>query len=80
MTAKQQTTLLADYILDFVPGEPSQNEGAGETAVRLLAKYRKAFDDIMHELGVPQPDYPAPIANAYRIAARMLDGSKGGEG
>jgi len=40
MTAEEQIQYLADYILAEIPGEPSQNEGAGETAVRLLTKYR----------------------------------------
>ena len=37
---KSQIDLLADYIMAEVPGEPSRDEGAGETAVRLLKEYR----------------------------------------
>jgi len=33
---KTQIDLLADYIMDEVPGEPSASEGAGDTAIRLL--------------------------------------------
>ncbi len=35
---------------------------------------RKALDMVMHELGVPGEGYPAPVANAYRIAAQALAG------
>lgn len=36
-TAEQQINRLADFIMLHVPGEPSQNEGAVDTAIRLLA-------------------------------------------
>ena len=72
MSAEEQTRILADYIMANIPGEPSQNEGAGETAVRLLKEYRAALDRIMHELGVPQPGYAAPVANAYHVARHAL--------
>lgn len=35
-----QIDLLANYIMGEIPGEPSKSEGAGETAIRLLGKYR----------------------------------------
>lgn len=72
MSAEQQIKVLADYIMGNIPGEPSRDEGAGTCAVRLLTEYRSAFDRIMHELGVPGPDYLTPVANAYEIAAEML--------
>lgn len=31
-----------------------------------------AFADIMHELGVPGPESPANVANAYRIAENAI--------
>ena len=40
-------------------------EGVGE----LL----EAIDKALHELGVPQPGYPAPVANAYDILRVALD-------
>lgn len=76
MSAEEQKQLLADYILANIPGEPSRSEGFGDVAVRLLRRYRYALDCIMHELGVPQPGYPAPVANAYEIAADALSGKE----
>ncbi len=41
MSAKHQINLLADYIMAEIPGEPSQDEGAGDTAIRLLKAYNE---------------------------------------
>ena len=57
-------------LVDFE--ESSLSEGAGETAVRLLKRYRHAFGAIMGELGVPGDGYPVPVANAYEIARNCL--------
>jgi len=38
--AKSQIDLLADYVMAEISGEPSRNEGAGDTAIRLLKAYR----------------------------------------
>lgn len=72
MSAKQETKLLANYIMAEVSGEPSRSEGAGECAVRLMGKYRDALAEIMRELGVPDASYPAPVRNAYEIAWQAL--------
>ncbi len=72
MSAEQQTELLANYIMANVPGEPSLSEGAGECAVRLLVHYRDALERVKAELGVPGPDYPMPVANAWKIADKTL--------
>jgi len=55
----------------------------GEYANEMLGDYvktnerlRAALDKIMHELGVPQPGYLAPVANAYYIARKALEGDK----
>lgn len=73
MSTDQQNELVANYIMANVPGEPSRSEGAGECAVRLLAKYRTALIEIMSELGVPGEGYPMPVANAYEIAKQTLE-------
>lgn len=39
---------------------------------KQVKEMREALDKIIHELGVPQPDYPAPIVNAYDIAQAAL--------
>ena len=35
-TAQQQIDRLARFIMEEVPGEPSQSEGAIDTAIRLI--------------------------------------------
>jgi hypothetical protein len=73
MSAEGQIDLLANYIMEEMPEEIFDG-GACTVAVAVLKKYREAFRDIMNELGVPGDEYPAPVANAYRIAERILDG------
>ena len=51
-----------------------------EDVLKLALKYRasrQALDKIVHELGVPNKDYPAPVANAYEIAMEALSPSSG---
>ena len=71
MSAKEQTKLLANYIMAEIPGEPSRSEGAGDCAVRLLKEYRQAMKQIMEMLSVP-PEYPAFVGQAYQIASDAL--------
>lgn len=73
MSAERQTELVANYIMRYVPGEPSYDEGAGDCAVRLLKKYRATLVKIMSELGTPDESYPAPVANAYELARHALE-------
>ena len=35
-------------------------------------EYRKAVVAMLENLGVPQPGYPAPVAEAYRIGKEVL--------
>lgn len=35
-----QLALLANYIMAKIPGEPSQSQGAGQTAIRIMETYR----------------------------------------
>ena len=65
MSAEQQTELLAAYILHNIPNEPSQSEGAGECAVRLLESYRRALGQIAQ---APNLD------DAHNIAVGALEG------
>jgi acyl-CoA reductase-like NAD-dependent aldehyde dehydrogenase len=37
-----------------------------------VARLREALREIKHELGVPDDNYPAPVANAVEIANRAL--------
>lgn len=72
MSAKSELDRLANYIMAEVPKEPSRSEGTGECAVRLLTQHRRTLTEIMNELGVPDENYPAPVANAYELARRAL--------
>jgi hypothetical protein len=42
-------------------------------------RYKAALEEIRNELGVPQPGYPAPVANAAHIARAALAPRTGGE-
>lgn len=39
----QQIDRLAQFILDEVPGEPSQDQGAVDTAIRVIREYKAAL-------------------------------------
>lgn len=41
-SAEQQIKRLARFIMEEIPGEPSQSEGAVDTAIRLLRQYLRA--------------------------------------
>lgn len=40
-SGEAQLDKLATYIMDEMPGEPSQSQGAGDTAIRLLQQHRE---------------------------------------
>jgi len=71
MSARQQTEIVANWIMQNCPEEIG-NEGAGDVAIRLLEKYRNALLGILNELGVPGEGYPAPVTNAYDYAKNAL--------
>ena len=43
---KSQVTRLANFIMAEVPGEPSQNQGAIDTAIRVLRRLREERSDL----------------------------------
>lgn len=47
---KSQVDLLADWILANVPGEPSQSEGAGECAIRIMQQQRATIQQLELEV------------------------------
>ena len=67
-----QISVIANYIMAEIPGEPSLSEGAGDTAVRLMKKYRAALQSAKSELGVPGDNHPMPTINAHRILEEAL--------
>jgi len=50
-----------------------------EIATNEVAGLRDALQRIKSELGVPGPEYPANVTNAYRIATAALLGESAGE-
>jgi len=42
------------------------------TVTKQLDRLAEALREIKSELGVPQPEYPAPVANAVKIAEQAL--------
>jgi hypothetical protein len=72
------TTPRMNWQLDqcYKEGCKLERELAAVTEQRdMLAE---ALREIKNELGVPQPEYPAPVANAVNIAERALAAVKGG--
>jgi hypothetical protein len=45
-----QIDALANYILSEVPGEPSQSEGAVDTAIRVMREQRTQLDNVRRRL------------------------------
>jgi len=61
--------------------ERDANEIAREANAETvrLARLRRAAWSAMRELGVPDRNYPAPVANAYRILNEALAARDSGE-
>lgn len=67
--AKDHIARFAEWLECWICKE----EAAESRAARLLT----AMKEIRDELGVPQPGYPAPVANAARIARAALAAEEG---
>lgn len=65
--ATKQIEKLAQFIMDEVPGEPSQSEGAVDTAIRLL-RGLPGPDDLV----IRREDYDAAVERAYRMFRSWL--------
>ena len=63
----EQVGVLAQYIIDNIPGEPSRSEGAIATAIRVMTSMSDRMERARHELGVPSSGYPAPVVNAVEL-------------
>lgn len=64
--------VLANFIMAHCPFEiglpiPEEGEGVVEVAVRLLERMADGIHRALGELGVPDENYPAPVANAVEI-------------
>lgn len=61
--------------LGYVRGVASVEEVRANAILFAAApRLKEALEAVMSNLGVPGPDYPAPVAEAYRIAAEALKG------
>ncbi len=62
MSAQEQIAQLAVFILNEVPGEPSENEGVVDTAIRLIRRSLSSDDEA--ETPRPVNDFPPDDQNA----------------
>lgn len=86
MDKKSQIDSLADYIMGEIPGEPSEDQGAGDTAIRLLKNYRSKisiyqkvvvlilFLVLALMVGCGDP----PVAPAATVTAHIYTNNDGG--
>jgi len=50
MSTKTELDALANFIMAEVPGEPSQSEGAGHTAIRIIRDQRARIEVLERDL------------------------------
>lgn len=67
--SREQLQLLANFIQANCPFEIG-DEGAGSVAIRVMGRMAEGIKTALSELGVPQPGYPAPVANAVEILTK----------
>jgi hypothetical protein len=72
------TTPRRNWQLDQCYREGCKLERELATVTKQRDRLAEALRGIKNELGVPQPEYPAPVANAVRIASQALAAVKGG--
>jgi hypothetical protein len=65
---------LGEYGFSTVKDALFDARRAHEALVAEIETLRSAIDAALNELGVPQPDYPAPVANAVAILAAVRGG------
>lgn len=75
----------AAWVADLEETTPETEENeprCGSGLGRVIDEYTElvaALEAIQNELGVPQPGYPQPVANAYQIATDALARVRGEE-
>jgi hypothetical protein len=70
---QSQIKRLADFIVDEVPGEPSQSEGAIDTAIRVIRKLMEPTESIVKQSHIDVrlidlPEVRAVIARLTTVA------------
>lgn len=68
----EQVGRLAAFILEHVPGEPSQSEGAVDTAIRLLTQHIDRVGEIDNATAVATQDDTAHAGSYFRGMANGL--------
>ena len=73
-TLRSQVDRLANVIMFEIPGEPSQNDGAIDTAIRLLRENKERLDDLQEALPIwkGQPDLWERVENWLFNAKRDM--------
>ena len=73
----KEIDILAKFILMHIDGEPSQSEGAGTTAIRIIKKLQaknKQLKELCHELvGDPEIDYDKQTENLQTENKRLRE-------
>jgi hypothetical protein len=77
--ARQQIDRLASYITDKIPGEPSQDQGAVDTAIRLLSGYRFVIDLLSGALDRMSPGQAEILRDAGMMVSAMVGPELGGK-
>lgn len=74
MSAKSEINALAGYIMSAVPDEPSESEGAGTTAIRIIRTLLNAQDQVRVVLAkIDQyPELPS-MSNVERPSGEIFD-------
>lgn len=72
----RQITELANYIINYVPGEPSQSEGVIDCTIRIITELQAKLDNVIDELKLVKEQIskgadPTPL-ETYRFVSDLL--------
>ena len=78
MTAKSEIDRLAKFIMAEVPGEPSQSDGAGGTAIRIIRTQQAHIEELENTRGLAvdvlqcYDDFNTPVSGRLETAFEKL--------
>ena len=67
MPVNEQIEKLAAFIMAEVDGEPSQSEGAGDTAIRVIKSLEAENEELKDRLACCRKQYDDSIAEIHKI-------------